>query len=63
MLWMVQRVFWGPLDVEANGHHADIDFREILVVAPLVVLIIWIGVHPNSFLEPMEASVRLLLAR
>jgi len=63
MLWMVQRVFWGPLDVESNRALHDINLRELLVVAPMVVLIVWIGVHPNTFLEPMEASVRLLLTR
>jgi NADH-quinone oxidoreductase subunit M len=63
MLWMVQRVFWGPLDVESNRALHDINIREFLVVAPMVVLIVWIGVHPNTFLEPMEASVRLLLTR
>jgi NADH-quinone oxidoreductase subunit M len=63
MLWMVQRVFWGPVDIRANEAIPDIDLREVFVVAPLVVLVIWIGVHPNTFLEPMEASVRLLLAR
>jgi NADH-quinone oxidoreductase subunit M len=41
----------------------DIDFREIMVVAPLLVFIFWIGIHPNDFLSPMEAAVRLLLAR
>ena len=41
----------------------DISLREVFVIAPLVVLVIWIGIHPNTFLEPMEASVRLLLAR
>jgi NADH-quinone oxidoreductase subunit M len=63
MLWMVQRVFWGPVHITANQGLPEITLREIFVVAPLVVLIIWIGVHPNTFLEPMEASVRLLLAR
>jgi len=63
MLWMVQRVFWGPIDNRANEAIPDISMREVFVVAPLVVLVIWIGVHPNTFLEPMEASVRLLLAR
>jgi NADH-quinone oxidoreductase subunit M len=63
MLWMVQRVFWGPVHITANQGLPEINLREIFVVAPLVVLIIWIGVHPNTFLEPMEASVRLLLAR
>ncbi len=63
MLWMVQRVFWGPVHITANHGLPEINLREIFVVAPLVVLVIWIGVHPNTFLEPMEASVRLLLAR
>ena len=63
MLWMVQRVFWGPVDITANYALPDINLREIFVVAPLMVLIFWIGIHPNTFLGPMEASVRLLLAR
>ena len=61
MLWMVQRVFWNPLDNDANRDIEDINLREILAVAPLLVLIVWIGVHPNTFLAPMEAAVRLLL--
>ena len=63
MLWMVQRVFWGPVDITANYALPDINLREIFVVAPLMVLIFWIGIHPNTFLGPMEASVRLLLTR
>jgi NADH-quinone oxidoreductase subunit M len=63
MLWMIQRVFWGPIHVRANEAISDITIREVFVVAPLVVLVVWIGVHPNTFLEPMEASVRLLLGR
>jgi len=63
MLWMVQRVFWGPVDITANYALPDINLREIFVVAPLMVLIVWIGIHPNTFLGPMEASVRLLLTR
>jgi len=62
MLWMVQRVFWGPLDNPAMRSMPDINLREILVVAPLLVFISWIGIHPNTFLSPMEAAVRLLLA-
>jgi NADH-quinone oxidoreductase subunit M len=60
---MIQRVFWGPIHVRANEAISDITIREVFVVAPLVVLVVWIGVHPNTFLEPMEASVRLLLGR
>ena len=37
----------------------DINARELLAVAPLLVLIVWIGVHPTTFLSPMEAAVRV----
>ena len=62
MLWMVQRVFWGPLDNPVMQSMPDINAREILVIAPLLVCISWIGIYPSTFLSPMEAAVRLLLA-
>lgn len=61
MLWMVQRVFWNPMVHDENRELKDISARELLAVAPLVLFIIWIGVHPTTFLNPMEAAVRLLL--
>jgi len=63
MLWMVQRVFWGPLANEANRLLPDLTIRELFVMLPLLVLIVWIGVHPGTFLSPTEAAVRLLLGR
>jgi NADH-quinone oxidoreductase subunit M len=61
MLWMVQRVFWNPLVHDENTTLRDISARELIAVAPLLVLIVWIGVYPNTFLSPMEAAVRLLV--
>jgi len=63
MLWMVERVFWNPLRHEENRELKDMNPRELLAVAPLLVLMVWIGVHPTTFLSPMEAAVRLLLGR
>jgi len=63
MLWMIQRVFWNPLVHEENRSLTDLDLREILSLAPLAVLMVWIGVHPTTFLEPMEAAVTVLLGR
>jgi NADH-quinone oxidoreductase subunit M len=62
MLWMVQRVFWNPLVHDENRTLKDITPREILAVAPLIIFIVWIGVHPTTFLEPMEAAVGHLLS-
>lgn len=68
MLWMVQRVFFGPLK---EGHISqgdadrvrDLSWHEILALSPLVVLIVWIGVYPALFLKPIEPAVDIITAR
>ena len=105
MLWMVERIFFGPLREPASDHdhghagaaaahgpapapthsaadghasdshghdahgHAemasalppssvrDLSLREILALAPLIVFIVWIGLHPNFFTSRMSASL------
>ncbi len=61
MLWMVQRVFWGPITHEVNRFLPDLTIREGVVMLPLLALIVWIGVFPNFFLAVTEAAVRKLL--
>ena len=57
MLWMFQRVMFGKLDT-TNASLPDLNAREIAVLIPIVVFIVWIGVFPNTFLKPMEGSVQ-----
>jgi len=102
MLWLYQRVFFGPLKEpadhgahdhaaagahahadahaghghDAHGHDAhghddhghgvaplppssvrDMNAREFWALAPLVVLVFWIGVFPQTFLAPMQADI------
>jgi NADH-quinone oxidoreductase subunit M len=62
MLWLVQRVFFGPLkEPEAAKHQAthDLTLREILALAPLAVFVVWIGVRPGDFLSRMEPTLEL----
>jgi NADH-quinone oxidoreductase subunit M len=65
MLWLVQRVFFGPLKEPAAGPHAerheihDLSFREILALAPLAVFVVWIGIRPGDFLRPMQPTLEL----
>ncbi len=72
MLWMFKRVFFGPpgeLVAAAEGHghgedhHAlhDLNLREICVMVPLIVLIFWMGLFPNHFLDWSKASVDYLV--
>jgi NADH-quinone oxidoreductase subunit M len=66
MLWMVKRVFWGPANAQEDSGtarlHADLDSREIAVMLPIVALIFWMGVHPQTFLASSEAQVGRMLS-
>ncbi len=59
MLWMVKRVFFGPAGplVEKHAHHLDLNQREMWVMAPLLILIFWMGLFPNHFLSWSKASI------
>jgi len=61
MLWMYQRAIFGPIRHDANRFLTDLSFREVAVLAPIIVLIVWIGVYPKPFLSVTEASVSALV--
>jgi NADH-quinone oxidoreductase subunit M len=61
LLWLVQRVFFGPITIEENRNIPEIAWNEIAAVIPLIVMMIWIGVHPNTFLRKMTPSVQQVL--
>jgi NADH-quinone oxidoreductase subunit M len=61
MLPMVQRVIFNALDKPANRSIPDLNSRELTILVPLVVAILWIGIYPRPFLDRMEpAATRLL---
>jgi len=62
MLWLYQRVFFLQVNTKVQGL-GDIDTREILTLLPLLILVFWIGVYPNTFLGFMDVSVQHLLNR
>ncbi len=62
MLWMVRRVFFGPLVHEANRGLSDLGLREVVIATAMVIPMLWIGVYPASFLRPMDRAVAELLA-
>jgi NADH-quinone oxidoreductase subunit M len=63
LLWLVQKVFFGPITNEENRNIPEIAWNEVAALVPLVVFMVWIGVHPNTFLEKMEPSVKHLMTR
>jgi len=62
MLFMFQKLFLGPVDKAENQALKDINWREILTLAPLVVFIFWIGLYPKPFFALMAPAVGKLVA-
>ena len=64
LLTILQRLFTGPVAPSGSGM-ADISCREILYIAPLLLLTLWIGVFPSTWLEfsdPFVESLTHLIA-
>jgi len=65
MLWLVQRVFFGPLrepshdDAHDAAQHEipDLRLHEIASLVPLAVFVFWIGLVPQHFLQPMAETL------
>jgi len=63
MLWMFQRVMMGKITNPENEKLEDLSAREIVVMAPLLVFVFWIGFYPNTFLDKMNPSLENLLTQ
>ncbi len=62
MLWLYQRVFFQEVKPEISGYK-DMNLREIIILLPLVILVLWIGLYPNTFLSFMHESVKDLIIK
>jgi hypothetical protein len=56
LLWMFQKMFYGPNDNPENKKLRDLKPWEIAMCGTLVLFVFWGGFFPNTFLKPMEAS-------
>ena len=64
MLWMFKRVFFGPKgELVDDKHHPlhDLSIREIAVMIPLVLMVFWMGLFPNHFLDYSKTSIDFLV--
>jgi NADH-quinone oxidoreductase subunit M len=57
MLWMFQRVIFGPVTHVENEKLTDLTMRERLVFAPILILIFWIGFYPQPLLNRMQPTI------
>jgi NADH-quinone oxidoreductase subunit M len=63
MLLLYRRVVFGVIDKDDVRRMPDLSPREILVFAPIVVVVLWMGIYPSSFLKPMQPSLTALVER
>ena len=63
MLWLYRSVVFGPIDKEDVKEMTDLSAREILLFAPLIVLVFWMGIYPSTFMNPMGAAIQQVIAR
>jgi len=63
LLWMVQRVFFGKVTVDKNKGLADLSWREIGLMVPLLFLMVYMGVFPKPFLARSEGAIKAIQER
>jgi NADH-quinone oxidoreductase subunit M len=61
LLWMFQRVMQGPITNDKVRALKDLNLREIVYLAPIVIMMFWMGIYPQTFLRKMDVSVSNLL--
>jgi NADH-quinone oxidoreductase subunit M len=63
LLWMLQRVLFGRVTRAENRRLADLNWREIGLLLPLLALMLYMGAYPRPFLERSRASVEQVRTR
>jgi NADH-quinone oxidoreductase subunit M len=58
LLWALQRMIFNPLDKPENEGLTDLSGRELAVLIPLVIGIVWLGLFPGPVLRRMEPATR-----
>lgn len=57
MLWMYQRVMFGPITNDENKEMNDLNYREIGLLLPLILFMVWIGIRSEDFTRYSESWV------
>jgi len=61
LLTALQRVIYNPLTNPENEKLTDLTPRELAVLVPLLVGVLWVGIYPKPFLQRMEPAARALI--
>jgi NADH-quinone oxidoreductase subunit M len=61
LLWLYQRVFFGPVSNPKNEKLQDLTPREVLTFVPLLIMAFWIGLYPKPFLQILDQPVNQIV--
>jgi NADH-quinone oxidoreductase subunit M len=62
MLYLFQKVMFGPLTNTRNRELKDLSAREVVVFVPMVVMAFWLGLYPSTFLSTIDPAVQRTVA-
>ncbi|HEY8849593.1 MAG TPA: NADH-quinone oxidoreductase subunit M [Thermoanaerobaculia bacterium] len=63
LLWLYQRVFWGPLDNPANRDIRDLNRRELGMLVALSACMVWIGIYPKPIFDLIDKPVEYIVQK
>ena len=63
MLYLYRRVVFGTITKDDVRAMLDLSPREVLIFAPMIAVVLWMGIYPSSFLRPMQPSLANLIER
>lgn len=60
-IWLLNRVIFGNFKTHYITNFSDVNRREFAIFLPFVIGVLWMGIYPESFLDPMHSSVANIL--
>jgi NADH-quinone oxidoreductase subunit M len=63
MLWLYRRVVFGAAAGDDTRAMPDLSVREVAILAPIVAAVLWMGIYPASFQDPMKPAIASILGR
>jgi NADH-quinone oxidoreductase subunit M len=63
MLYLYRRIAFGPQVNADAAAMSDVNGREMWLLAPIAVVVLWMGVYPETFLAPIRRDVATIVAR
>jgi NADH-quinone oxidoreductase subunit M len=62
MLYLYRRVVFGVITKDDVRAMLDLNWREIVVFVPMIAVVLWMGIYPDSFLRPLQPTISNLIS-